>query len=121
MAGGQMPPDDLRAWMTEHEYSVRLLARALGVSATTVSTWRTGRHEIPSYLRLALERLAERPRPVLPHRPRITEAALDEAVRRMQEHGETLPGIAEDLGVSHSGLWRALRARRPDAMASYTR
>jgi transcriptional regulator with XRE-family HTH domain len=52
-----MTSDELRAWMATHGYSVRRLAKALGVESSTVHRWRTGDHDIPPYLALALTQL----------------------------------------------------------------
>lgn len=54
-----MAPAELHRWMTAHGYSVRALAGALGINPATVQRWRTGEHDIPPYLHLALERVAQ--------------------------------------------------------------
>lgn len=52
-----MTRDELRAWMTEHRYSVRVLAATLGVSQSTVQRWRDGTRGVPPYLDRALSTL----------------------------------------------------------------
>lgn len=46
--------DELREWMTTHNFSVHGLARALGVWPTTVERWRSGSRKVPRSLRWKL-------------------------------------------------------------------
>lgn len=52
-----MTSDELRAWMGAHGYSVRTLARDLGVRSSTVQRWRDGSRPIPALLGPALRGL----------------------------------------------------------------
>ncbi|MBE0426957.1 MAG: helix-turn-helix domain-containing protein [Nitrospirae bacterium] len=54
-----MKPKELRAWRKRNSYSQNQLAKALTVATMTVSRWERGERGIPSFLRLALERLEE--------------------------------------------------------------
>ena len=58
-----MTAAELRAWMNEHGYSVRGLARALEaatlrpVHSRTVQRWRSGESDVPPWVPGVLERL----------------------------------------------------------------
>lgn len=54
-----MTPKELKAWRKRNDYSQSQLARALSVHTITISRWEISLREIPSFLRLALERLEE--------------------------------------------------------------
>ncbi len=54
-----MTPKELKTWRKRNDFSQSQLARALGVHTITVSRWEISLREIPSFLRLALERLEE--------------------------------------------------------------
>lgn len=55
-----MTPDEIREWRDRMGWSQPRLAEAIGVHPMTVSAWERGTQEPPPYLRLALERLAQR-------------------------------------------------------------
>lgn len=44
----------LRAWMTQHSYSVRTLAAALDLAPATIQRYRDGTYEVPRTVELAL-------------------------------------------------------------------
>jgi transposase-like protein len=56
----EIKPEDFKAWMAQHGYSVRKLAPLLGVAPRTIQRWRDGKGRIPPYLSPALEALEDR-------------------------------------------------------------
>jgi transcriptional regulator with XRE-family HTH domain len=50
---------ELKAWRKRNGFSQGKLARVLGVTPLSVSRWERGERRIPTFLRLALERLEE--------------------------------------------------------------
>lgn len=52
-----MTADELRAWMDDHGYSVRSLARALEREPSTIQRYRVGTSPIPRVIELALRGL----------------------------------------------------------------
>jgi len=52
----------LEAWLARHGLGVRALARALGLSHSTILTWTAGRTPIPRWVPLALAELARQAR-----------------------------------------------------------
>ena len=55
-----MSPDEIRAWREAIGWSQADLARALSIAAATVSRWEAGERSPPPFVRLALERLAQK-------------------------------------------------------------
>lgn len=60
--GGDLTAAQLEAWMTRHGVGVRALARAFGISHSTLLTWTAGRTPVPRWVPLALAELARRAR-----------------------------------------------------------
>ncbi len=52
-----MTADELKGWMTRNGYSVRGLARDLGLSPTTITYYRSGKRPVPRTFALALDTL----------------------------------------------------------------
>ncbi len=57
-----MTGDQLRAWMSERQYTAARLGAELGVTERTVFRWRSS-PRVPAFLPLALETLARRAMP----------------------------------------------------------
>jgi len=52
-----MKPSQLVKWRTDHGFTQKSLAEKLGVAEVTVFRWEKAMRAIPSFLRLALERI----------------------------------------------------------------
>ena len=55
-----MKPTELKAWRKKNGYSQAQLAKVLGVITLTISRWELGVREMPPFLHLALESVANR-------------------------------------------------------------
>ena len=58
-----MDAEQLRAWMTQYQRTVRGLAYELKVNRSTIESWRSGEYPIPYMAELALQVLARRKPP----------------------------------------------------------
>jgi transcriptional regulator with XRE-family HTH domain len=56
--GSGMTPTSFLAWRLRLGLTVKATSEALGCSRTSVHAWEKGRHEIPRYIALACQALA---------------------------------------------------------------